>query len=287
VTIELHFGDALAQVEPRGGRLVRYRVAGREVLGTVMGACPTAYSGALLAPWPNRLPGGRWTWQGQELHVPVNDPGTGAALHGLVHDAPFLTEAADPDRVRLSHGLAARPGYPFPLRVVAEYTLSAAGLACSLTAVNVGTEPAPVGLGAHPYVDAPRTVDELSLQLSARTAHVLDDKGRRQPSYAVAGTDVDFRQPRRLGPRRLDTAFTDLDRDVRAVVSVPLERDVVLTAGATCRWLMAFTGDVDDDAVARRGLALEPMTCAPGDLSGADVLQPGASLQLQWGWSVA
>jgi aldose 1-epimerase len=290
VTIDLRAGDQQAHVLTRGGRVVRYAVDGREVLGHRMSARPDAFHGALLAPWPNRVPSGRWTREGQELQLPVNEPATGAALHGLVHDADFVVREMTPERVHLTHDLAPSTGYPFSLQVHAEYVLSESGLACALTAVNTGRHPAPVGLGAHPYVDAPAGVDRLTLTVPAQTVAELDWQGRPLPAQPVADGPRDFRRPRVVGADALDTAFTDLavtpDEPVRVVVSAPEEPDVVLTLGPSCRWLMVFTADVGDPALARRGLALEPMSCAPGDLGGADVLPYGESLTLAWSWSV-
>ncbi len=51
------------------------------------------------------------------------------------------------------------------------------------------------------------------------------------------------------------------------------------------RYLMLYSGD-DRPDVARRSLAVEPMTCPPNAFrSGADliVLEPGASFHAAWG----
>ena len=53
------------------------------------------------------------------------------------------------------------------------------------------------------------------------------------------------------------------------------------------RWVMLFTGDPLPD-VARRSLAVEPMTCPPNAFqTGEDVivLEPGGSISSRWGIS--
>ena len=51
-------------------------------------------------------------------------------------------------------------------------------------------------------------------------------------------------------------------------------------------YLMVFTGDTLGPEARRRGLALEPMTCAPNALQSGDglvVLEPGDSHRGKWG----
>lgn len=52
------------------------------------------------------------------------------------------------------------------------------------------------------------------------------------------------------------------------------------------RWLMLFTGDTLGADRRRRGLAVEPMTCAPNAFvsgEGLRILEPGESWTTSWG----
>ena len=89
----------------------------------------------------------------------------------------------------------------------------------------------------------------------------------------------------------LDHCFTDLERDAdgRAAVrlSDPGGHSVTLWADESYRYVMVFTGDPLPD-VARRSLAVEPMTCPPNAFqTGEDViaLEPGRSFSSSWGVS--
>jgi Aldose 1-epimerase len=44
---------------------------------------PPGGAGQLLAPWPNRIDGGRYTFGGAELQLALTEPAYGNAIHGL------------------------------------------------------------------------------------------------------------------------------------------------------------------------------------------------------------
>jgi aldose 1-epimerase len=288
----LALGDQLAVISTTGARLVRYAVADRDVVGDHEGFTHLSYAGALLAPWPNRVARAQWRWEGADLTLPVNETATGAALHGLVVPEEWSVDASDGRSLRLRCSLAASAGYPFPLELAATYELVEAGLVCSLTAVNSGTRPAPVGLGAHPYITAHGLVDELELTVPADRTLLTDASWRETARPAVEEVGLDFRSPRRLGDLSLDTGFTDLRADASGRVEARVGRAdgsvVAVWAGRTCRWWLTFTGDGLPPPHNRRSIAIEPMTCPPDAFNSGDVdvIEPGASLRLDWGVSL-
>ena len=93
------------------------------------------------------------------------------------------------------------------------------------------------------------------------------------------------------GTAALDVGYTGLDRDDDGLARVRIEapgtgRAATLWMDAAYEYLMVFTGDTLSPAARRRGLALEPMTCAPNALQSGDglvVLEPGASHSGKWG----
>lgn len=287
--LSLRRGADLAIVDPLGGRPTRYCVDGQEVVAGDERPDLFAYRGSLLAPWPNRVTDGRWSWCGEQLQLPHNDPtGPAAALHGLVIHAAFRITSQTETSVSLLHQLEPSPGYPFPLQVGVSYELDATGLACSLTATNTGRCPAPVGLGAHPYIAAPDLVDDLVLTLPATTLLVTDEQWRETGRRPVGEAGLDFRTGRRLGAVEIDAAFTGLTRDpngqVEALLGLADGAEVVLSSGDTCRWLVVYTGHTLPRSDRRRSIAVEPMTCGPNALAtgDVDVVLPGASLSLDW-----
>ena len=93
---EIVAGDYRAVAVEAGGGLRELTYAGRPL---VEGYPPEALAdggrGQVLAPWPNRVRDGRWTWEGRELQLALSEPATGNASHGLVRWAGWgATERA-------------------------------------------------------------------------------------------------------------------------------------------------------------------------------------------------
>lgn len=155
-----------------GVRLLRHR--GRElVLGYGADEVRPRYRGALLAPWPNRVVDGRYSFAGTTHQLDLTEPERGHALHGLVCWQRFDVLDRGETWVELGHTIVPRTGYPFAVELVVRYTLSDAGLTTTVRARNTAPDPAPYGVGPHPYLVAgPGRVDEWMLTLPA--GDVLD-----------------------------------------------------------------------------------------------------------------
>lgn len=292
-SVVLEQGVHTAVVDRAGGRLTDYRVGERAVIAGQEDPEFFAFRGSLLAPWPNRLTDGRWSWRGTRLELPLNDPtGVPSALHGLVIDAEFTVVERTATTVELEHHLPGCDGYPFPLQLRVSYALTGGGLACSLTSINVGDQDAPVGLGAHPYLAAAELVDDVTLTLPAQTVLLTDGDWREVGRRSVDKAGLDFRRGRVVADLEIDAAFTDLVRGGDGRVDVGMRRgdgaEVTLSSGSTCRWLVVYTGDGLAPADRRRSMAVEPMTCPPNALETGeiDIVPPGGSLTLDWMLSV-
>jgi aldose 1-epimerase len=252
---ELVFEDQRAAVVEVGGGLRTYAVGEREVLdGYAAGDLCRSGRGQVLAPWPNRLVGGTYTWDGVEYQLALTDPTVGNAIHGLVRWASWRAVEHEPPRVVMEHLLHPQPGYPFTVLLRVEYGLGAGGLTVRTTAENVGERACPFGIGHHPYIAAPTgRVDDLTLDGEPIGAKQLDD------------------------PERLEAPW-------RIQVS-----DVTVWADEAWKHVQLFTGDPLPD-VARRSLAVEPMTCPPNAFrTGEDLirLEPGETFAGTWGISVS
>jgi aldose 1-epimerase len=257
---------------------------------------PPGAAGQLLVPWPNRIDGGRYTVDGSEYQLDLSEPRAGNAIHGLGRWVPWQVIRHEGHAVVLRHLLLGRSGYPFCLDVEVEYHLSEdAGLRVSVTAANVGRQPAPYGTGSHPYLTAgAATVDHCDLTLPVASWLPADERGiPAGPVEDVAGTALDFRGAAPIGMSRLDHAFTGLDRDEAGRAWAWLGyngTEVALWAGPGYRWLQVFTGDTLDAAHRRRAVAIEPMTCPPNAFAtGEDLimLAPGDSITHTWGIQVS
>ena len=257
---------------------------------------PPAGSGQLLAPWPNRVDHGRYSFGGNSYQLDLSEPAHSNAIHGLTRWASWqLVEIGD-ENVELGLRLLGRPGYPFCLELRARYRLSAGdGLEVTVTAHNGGQWPAPYGTGSHPYLrTGAGLVDACVLELPAAQWLPADERGiPAGPPRDVTGGDYDFRGGRPLGAIALDHAFTSLTRDDSGRAWARLSGEgstVTLWAGPGYHWLQAFTGDPLGPERRRRAVAIEPMTCPPNAfVTGTDLLTiaPGDSVTHQWGLHAA
>ena len=292
--IEIRLGDQHAVVVEVGGGLRTYTAGGRDVLdGYAEGDMCTSGRGQVLIPWPNRIQDGAYEFGGRSHQLALTEPAGHNAIHGLVRWVRWTVGDREPHRVVMEHRLHPHPGYPFALALSIEYLLTSAGLSVTTTAINAGATACPFGSGAHPYLTiGTAVVDDVILRAPAATVVQADDRGIPVGASSVAGTAYDFRRPAPIGSLRLDHAFTDLERDDdgRARVELGPQGDgagVVLWVDGSYRYLMLFTGDPIPD-VARRSLAVEPMTCPPNAFRTGDdliVLEPGESFTGAWGIS--
>ena len=287
--------DQEAVITEVGATLRAYIVDGRPAIdGFGPGERATDGRGQVLMPWPGRVGDGRYGWDGVEHQLPIGETDLGNALHGLVRWDNWVAEWGSDDRLVMRDRLHPRDGYPFCLDLAVSFELEDRGLRASLSATNLGDSPAPFGAGAHPYLTlGTPLIDCCLLRLPASTVLETDHRMLPVGRAAVDGTAFDFRVPRPIGPIRLNTAFTDLERDADGVARVALEspdgRRLVLWADRGFGWVVVFSGDSLPPAERRRGLAIEPMTCPPDAFrSGEDLiaLGPGESITAGWGIDV-
>jgi len=290
---EIVHGEQRAVVVEVGGGLREYAANGRPVLQPypVEAICDGAH-GAPLLPWPNRLADGRYSFDGREYQVALTEPRKHNAIHGFLRWRPWRALERGPAWVVMGTRLHPLEGYPFMLDVRLEYALGVEGISVDTVATNVGERACPYGAGQHPYMspgDAP--IDECTLQFAAHT-RVLTDAERQLPSgrESVAGTEYDFAVARTLGDLRIDHAFTDLEREPSGRATLRLRGPDGATAelwvDGSYPFLEIYTGDALSPERRRRGLGVEPMTCAPNAFQSGEGLirlEPGESASGRWG----
>jgi aldose 1-epimerase len=294
---QLGAGDYSAVVTELGAGLRELRHRGQPVIaGYQADELPPGAAGQLLAPWPNRVEGGRYTLAGTGYQLDLSEPAHGNAIHGLTRWEPWTLVRHTPGMALLRVALLGRPGYPFCLEIEAGYQLGEEdGLTVTVTARNAGSRPAPYGTGSHPYLTAgPAVVDECLLTLPAAGWLPADERGIPVSGvHDVTGTDADFRTARQVAGTRLDHALTGLARDGEGRAWARLaggNTEVALWVDGSYPWLQVFTGDTLTGSHRRRALAVEPMTCPPNAfVTGTDLimLPPGDSVTSSWGIQVS
>jgi aldose 1-epimerase len=278
---ELRRGRQRLVVTEIGAGVRSWTVGGQELLARFRpGEYDAAFAGRVLVPWPNRVRDGRYELDGAEHRLELSEPERGNALHGLVLQSRWRGVRTSARRVSLSYTLAPAAGYPFELALAVSYELASGGVVMTVHATNVGGERAPFGAGLHPYLTPGATdVDDMLLEVPARTLVPVDDERLLPtgPPTPVDGTELDFRQPRRLGALRVDACFGELGRSPAGVARVRLgtnsgQGQLTVWMDERFRFVQVFTADA--------AIAVEPMTCAPDAFNSGDglvVLEPGAS----------
>ena len=295
---EIEAGHYRATVTELGAGLRELAFRGQPVIaGYEADQLPPAAAGQLLAPWPNRVDGGRYVFGGTEYQLALTEPARANAIHGLARWVAWTVVRQDASAVCLRRAPHGQQGYPFCLEIEAEYRLDPqAGLHVAITATNRGSHAAPYGTGSHPYLTVGTSaIDSCELTVPATFWLPADDRGiPTGPPAAVDGTPYDFRKTRPIGTTRLDHALTGLDRDGDGRAWVRLADGgagsaVRLWADAGYRWLQVFTGDALGPELRRKALAVEPMTCPPNAFVTGDdllVLQPGEAVTHTWGLQI-
>ena len=294
---QIRAGDYEATVTGLGAGLRRLCHNGQPVLtGYQPDELPPAGAGQLLAPWPNRIDRGRYSFRGSDYQLDLSEPAAGNAIHGLTRWAGWQQARRSDAAVTLTHVLHGRPGYPFCLELTATYQLDpGTGLRVSITARNAGSRPAPYGTGCHPYLTAGAPlIDDCELELPAARWLPSDDRGIPSGGQQdISGTPYDFRTPRPVGGTSMDHALTGLVRDAARRAWARLTgpgAQVALWAGPGYDWLQVFSGDGLAPERRRRALAVEPMTCPPNAFAtgtGLLALEPGQSVTHEWGIQVS
>lgn len=251
------------------------------------------HRGAVLAPWPNRIANGTYTFNTSTQQLPLTEPNRGNAIHGLVTWVRWECVAQTDDSVTLRHRLVAQNGYPWELELRVTYRLASDGLHWSMRAENPGETIAPYGTAPHPYLRAGGSeLDSWELLLPAEEyLEVTADRLLPRGQTGVGGTGMDFREARPIGDVEIDHAYTKLSGgpDGRAEVRLTDTADgtgvALLWDPHTCPWVQVHTADRPEKEDDRLGLAVEPMTCPPDAFnSGTDVvrLRAGEAHDAEW-----
>ena len=288
-------GAQRAVITEVGAGLRTYTLGDEDLIdGYGEGEMCTVARGAALLPWPNRLQDGRYDFRGVTYQTALTEPAKHNAIHGLTRWRNWSAAEHDGDRVLMTLLLHPQEGYPFTLSLGIEYRLSEHGLSVTTTATNAGPQPLPYGAGHHPYLTVgTNRIDAAILRVPALLRLDVDDRqiptGRLIP---VQRTAFDFLEPRPIGTTELDTAFTSLLPGADGLTWIEMQapnggRRQTFWMDSAYRFLMIFTGDTIPQADRRRrGLGIEPMTCAPNAFRTGDgllVLQPGQSVTSKWG----
>ena len=286
----LRRGDAIAEVASIGASLRSFKVGDRDlVLPFDADEIRPLFRGSVLAPWPNRIAGGRWTYEGQNYQLALTEPARGHAL-------ARAGGVAGLERDRGRRGQRHTRGHDRP----------AAGLSVSvrshdaLVARRDGTcrttvcrERRPRRCAVHiQHSPVPRSAERADGRVeAARSSDARAPGGRRpDPHRAQTRAGSSRLQTSRcpIGPAAIDHAFHGFDfaDGVSAVSLVDQIGDGVrVVFGPETPWVQVCTSDWPGRVGHRAGVAVEPMTCPPNAFATSPemyLVAPGETPTAWW-----
>ena len=250
--------------------------------------------GVIMSPWPNRIDGGKWQYQGRTLELPINLHEQQNANHGLLMAHQYEVVAQSDSSVTLGALIHARLGYPFEVYTTVTYALVETGLSITHTAENRSAADAPYALGGHPYFKiAGVETEDLYLRSAAETVLVVDDRQIPIGTMPTEHSRFDLRSGVRVGDNFLDHDFTDLPRDsdglAHTYLTAPDGRGFDIWQDEEFKHVVIFTPDFYWDELGsekRYACAIEPQTSGPNSFnSGEDLnwLKQGQQFVATWG----
>jgi aldose 1-epimerase len=230
-----------------------------------------------MLPYCNRIEKGRFTWNGVSYQL---DPGFGDqrhALHGVGLRQRWKVQQASLREIVLTLEHDAIDGrarhWPFPFSARLRYRYLNNSLRVTLTVTNRHTEPAPLGIGLHPYFARPSGV---TLQFEAGGVWINGEEPLPR-QHALVPAEWNHSNARRVGDLQLDNCFTNWTRRVQIS---GLAGGLTIEADDVFRHVQVYTPPNQDF------FCIEPVSHVPNALNLPDlspdqamhVVQPGATL---------
>jgi aldose 1-epimerase len=258
---------------------------------------PTRSGIPVLFPFPNRVRGGRFSWNGRDYQLPRNDGAKANAIHGFACRHPWrvIAQGADDSEAWLTgefqcsaDGPASLSLWPADHRIRLTYRLREGALRLEAEVSNPDREPLPFGLGYHPYFRMPfvagASAEACAEQVPARHYWELLDSlptGERRAVDAVR----DLNSPRPFAQLQVDDVLTDLPGCSGAPAELRPCASLFSPPGATLR--LSCSPDFREMVIFtpphRQAFCVEPYTCTTDAINleqrgidaGLRVLAPG------------
>ena len=240
------------------------------------------YAGKILAPWPNRIRDGKYSFNKNDYQLPINEVSKNNSLHGLVANSLWEITFQNQSKVILEYLLDQPAIYPGKLQLQVTYEIIESGIEIAVLSENMGDISAPYGVSIHTYLVAGESVknNELFLQIPADQFLEVDSERllpiKLQP---VTGSNFDFINSKKISDLFIDHAFKYSSNYPRSISLLNAEgQGAEMIFDEQSKWIQIHTADRDLQADSRMAVAIEPMTCPPDAFnSGVDliVLEPG------------
>ena len=146
-------GAVLVQVVAAAGHRVMPLPGASSAITALSVAGDTAAQGCgsfIMAPFANRLAGGRFAFDGRRIVLPGHHLTDGNAIHGFSRHRPWRIVDRSASSLQMSDTFA-EPDNPYRYQATHTVALTAAGVSLHLVLMNQGQETLPFGAGFHPW----------------------------------------------------------------------------------------------------------------------------------------
>lgn len=116
---------------------------------------PYLQGAPILLP-ANRTAGAKFGFNGKEYNLPLNEPATGAHLHGLVHRQPFTVKYCGESEIKLIYENNGDV-YPFPFLLEVDYIIKDGVFRQEYTVINTGKGEMPFTFALHTTFKEPNS----------------------------------------------------------------------------------------------------------------------------------
>lgn len=223
-----------------------------------------------LVPFSNRIAHATLQWNGTRHPLVQNFAPEPHAIHGVGWQRPWTVLEADTRCVRMSFEHAADAAWPFAFDSAQAFRLEAGALELSLSVTNQSAQPAPLGLGWHPFF-VKRARSRIAFQATGRW-EMGDDQ---LPTHRTASRGLDG-----------DCAALDVDHCFDGWDGMVHLHDELLHTrlSSSLEWLVVFTNEQRDfvavEPVSHVNNAINMAHAAPvaGHDLGVRILDPGESM---------
>lgn len=253
----------------------------------------THYGIPLLFPYPNRIEGGRFSWDGTEYQMSPDKvlfDDAGNAIHGLCLDRPWRVAEQSADAVtgvfRLSVDAPDRANFwPTDTEIQVSYRVLGSCLRSDIRIVNPTDRPLPWGFGTHSYFNVPLSPEtkrsQCSLMVPARRVWDLAD-GLPTGTKQDCPPGVRLHEGCSFQDLQIDDIYTDVMEDRGVIVCRITDPAAGVAVEQRCspdfRELVVFTPPWSSS------VCMEPYTCVTNAINlqqrgidaGLRVLAPGA-----------
>jgi aldose 1-epimerase len=254
---------------------------------------PSSGGTPLLFPFPGRIGGAAFTFEGREYRLEPGDA-FGNAIHGFVFNRPWRVVEQTHSRVAGEFQASVDDPsilerWPADFRIRAAYEVRGRELISRIRYENTGHGPLPCGFGTHAYFRLP-----LAEGSNVADTVVTAPIGRFWELETMIPTgrllavraDQTLAAGLRLDEHQFDTCFTGVRADADGRVRTRLS-DANSGRILTQTFDPAFTQCVVYTPGHREAICIEPYTCVPdairlsaeGHETGLQILQPGESFE--------